>query len=99
MNICEFDCILKELRKRNRLTQAELGARIGLSKAAISKYENGMGYPTFDVLIRIADFFGVTTDFLLGVSKSKTIDISELTDTQVESVQQVISEFKKANKK
>ena len=99
MNVCDFGIILKELRKSHNLTQTELGLRVGLSKAVVSKYETGMGYPTFDVLIRIADYFGVTTDYLLGVSNGKTIDVSSLTETQVETIHRIIAEFNKANKK
>ena len=71
---------------------------IGLSKAVISKYENGIGYPAFDILILIADYFSVTTDYLLGVDKKKTLDVSSLSDTQIDAVRRVIAEFNKANK-
>lgn len=98
MNVCDFGSILKQLRKSHSLTQSELGSRVGLSKAVVSKYENGMGYPTFDVLILLADFFGVTTDFLLGVDKSKTIDVSTLTDTQIDAIRRIVAEFNHANK-
>ena len=98
MNVCDFSEILKGLRKSHNLTQAELGAKVGLSKAVVSKYETGMGYPTFDVLIRIADYFGVTTDYLLGVSKGRTIDVSSLTDSQIDVIYRLISEFDTANK-
>ncbi len=99
MNVCDFGTVLKQLRKSHNLTQEELGLNIGLSKAVISKYENSMGYPTFDMLIQIADYFGVTTDYLLGVAKNKTIDVSSLNETQIETIQRVIAEFNKDNKK
>ena len=99
MNVCDFGIVLKKLRKSHNMTQKELGLHIGLSKAVVSKYENGMGYPTFDMLIQIADYFGVTTDYLLGVDKSKTIDVSSLNETQIETIQRVIAEFNKDNKK
>ena len=99
MNYCDFGSTLKQLRKNRNLTQKELGLKIGLSKAVISKYETGMGYPTFDVLIQIARYFGVTTDYLLGVSGSKTINVSALTNEQTHIIQQLVSEFTKANKK
>ena len=67
MNCCDFGENFKKLRKSRNITQKELGAKIGLSKAVVSKYENGMGYPTYDVLIRIAQYFCVTTDYLLGL--------------------------------
>ncbi len=98
MNFCDFGTVLKQLRKNNNLTQQNLGTDLGLSKAVISKYETGMGYPTFDVLIRIAEYFGVTTDYLLGISHGKTIDVSGLTDSQTDTIHKLIAEFLKANK-
>lgn len=99
MNVCDFGSVLKSLRNSHNLTQKELGLRIGLSKAVVSKYENGMGYPTFDMLIQIADYFDVTTDYLLGVAKDKTINVSSLNETQIETLQRVIAEFNRDNKK
>ena len=93
----DFGDNLKQLRKQRNLTQKELGSQLGLSKAVISKYENGLGYPTFDVLIRIAQHFGVTTDYLLGVSGNKTADITGLTESQVNTIHMLIAEFRKAN--
>ncbi len=99
MNICDFGTVLKQLRKSHSLTQSELGASVGLSKAVVSKYENGMGFPTFDMLIRLADYFGVTTDYLLGVAKDKTVNVSGLSETQIETVHRVIAEFHRDNHK
>ena len=98
MNVCDFGAVLKQLRKNHNLTQKELGSQIGLSKAVVSKYENGMGYPTFDVLIIIANYFKVTTDYLLGVEKRKTLDVSMLNETQIDTIRRVIAEFSKSNR-
>lgn len=97
MNYSNFGEILKSLRKHRNLTQTELGNQVGLSKAVVSKYENGIGYPSFDILVRIAAFFGVTTDYLLGVSRGKTVDVFGLTDSQVQVIHQLIAEFRTAN--
>lgn len=97
MHYNNFGEILKTLRKKRGLTQQELGAKVGLSKAVVSKYENGMGYPSFDILIRIASFFGVTTDYLLGVSRGKTVDVSGLTESQVAVIHALIAEFQNGN--
>jgi len=99
MNYCTFGEQLKALRKSQNLTQRELGAKLGLSKAVVSKYETGMGYPSFDVLVRIALYFGVTTDYLLGVARGKTVDVSELTDSQIAAIHQLIAAFRNANEK
>lgn len=99
MNYSNFGENLKQLRKSRGLTQKDFGTMVGLSKAVVSKYETGMGYPSFDILVRIAQYFGVTTDYLLGVVRSKIIDVSELSDSQIAAIHQLISEFKIANEK
>lgn len=90
---------LKKLRVSHGLTQKELGDKVGLSKAVVSKYENGLGYPTFEGLIRLASYFNVTTDYLLGVDGAKTIDISGLSDEQTEVLHRLIQVFRDSNKK
>ena len=99
MSVDPFGVILKTLRISHKLTQKELGLQVGLSKAAISKYENGVGCPTLEVLIQLAAYFGVTTDYLLGVEREGTIDVSHLSDSQIDTVYRVIAEFNKANQK
>lgn len=99
MHYSDFGENLKQLRKNRAMTQEELGAKVGLSKAVVSKYETGIGYPSFDVLVRIAAYFGVSTDYLLGVTRGKTIDVSDLTDSQIATIHQLIAEFKSTNEK
>lgn len=53
--------------------------------------------PSFDVLIRIAQFFGVSTDYLLGIVGERSVDVSQLTDTQIERLRLLAAEFVKAN--
>lgn len=98
MTYCSFGENLKKLRKGRGMTQSELGGKIGLSKAVISKYETGLGYPSFDVLIRIAKFFGVTTDYLLGVSGDKLMDITGLTESQADALHRMVAELRTANR-
>lgn len=56
---------LVELRKKNRLSQYELAKNLGLSRGQISNYELGTRQPDFGTLLKIAHYFGVTTDYLL----------------------------------
>lgn len=57
---------LRELRNEKGLTQSQLAERVNLSKANISKYENGSVEPNLETLHLLAELFGVTTDVLLG---------------------------------
>lgn len=62
---------LRALRKERQLTQEQLGELINVTKVSISGYENGNRTPDTDTLRRLADVFGVSTDYLLGRSKEK----------------------------
>lgn len=60
-----FNTVLRELRKKKQLTQAELAKLTGLTVSAISMYENGNREPNFETLEVLADFFNVDMNSLL----------------------------------
>ena len=62
----EFHEKLQELRKRKGLTQEELAEYLYVSRTAISKWEQGRGYPSLDSLREISQFFSVSIDELLS---------------------------------
>lgn len=64
-----FKDILKELRLEKGIGQELLAKEIKVSKAVISMWENGLRVPTMFSLIAIADYFGVTIDYLVGREK------------------------------
>lgn len=88
---------LKTLRIKKKLTQQQLADLLGLTKSVISAYENGLRYPAYDVLIKIARIFKVSTDFLLGVEIKREIDTSGLTDEQVEALIVLIDTIRNSN--
>lgn len=63
-----FNERLKELRLENNLSQIKLAEKLGASQRSISSWENGERQPDFETLEKIAKFFNVTTDYLLGIS-------------------------------
>ena len=58
--------ILAKLRQERRLTKEQLGQVLCVSAGTISNYENGVHLPDADKLIMLADYFHVSTDYLLG---------------------------------
>jgi transcriptional regulator with XRE-family HTH domain len=61
--------ILRKLRENKGITQAELGKVLSISPSTIGMYEQGRRSPDYETLKKIADYFGVSTDCLLGREK------------------------------
>ena len=61
----DFSLRLKQLRLEKHLTQAQVAERIGVTPSMVSSYETDIRLPSFEVMLRIADLFGVTVDYLL----------------------------------
>jgi transcriptional regulator with XRE-family HTH domain len=62
----DFKDMLVYLRKRQGLSQQDLAERVGLTKSAISMYEQGARKPSYEMLEALADYFNVDIDFLTG---------------------------------
>ena len=65
---------LKELRKKNNISQAKLAIEMNIAQNTISQYENEVRHADYDVLITIADFFDVSIDYLLGRTDNPKIN-------------------------
>ena len=68
-------------RKRLDLTQEELAEKLNISQKSISKYETGARKPSFETLTEMAKLFNVSTDYLLGISDSRTGNSGLFADT------------------
>lgn len=68
---------IKQLRKENNLTQNQFASLFGLYDSTISQYENGKREPEYDTVIKIANKFNVSIDWLLGRVESKDLVILE----------------------
>lgn len=65
----KFGDRLKELRLENGLQQQELGAILSVNQRTVSNWERSVCEPDYDMLVKIAKFFEVSTDYLLGVGE------------------------------
>lgn len=61
--------IIRSMRREKNVTQDELAQVLGVSFQAVSRWENGQAYPDIELLPKIAEFFGITTDRLLGADE------------------------------
>lgn len=81
---------LRSLRTEKKLTQKQVADRIGLAISAVSSYESGSRYPSYDALIKLARIFHVSTDYLLGMTDKRNIDVTGLSDDEIEVVSQLV---------
>ena len=90
-----FGNVLKTLRLNNNMTQAQLAQKLGVTKSVISAYETGLRLPSYDILIHIAKFFNVSTDYLLGLENKREVDLSGLTDDEIAALLALIKAMKR----
>ncbi len=94
----KFGIRLRALRKERKLTQKVLADRLGLATSAICSYEAGTRYPSYEVLIKVAGIFRVSTDYLLGIEKSRYIDVTELSEEDIEILTMLADSLRKKKK-
>lgn len=71
---------LKELRKKKHITQEQLAAIIGVERSSVGKYEGKSNIiPSTDVLNSLADYFGVSIDYLLGRDTAEQEPVDDFT--------------------
>ena len=87
--------VLKRLRLKENMTQSQLAQKLGLTKSVISAYETGLRLPSYDILIHISKKFCVSTDYLLGLEKNESIDLSGLTQDEITALLALIKAMKK----
>ena len=86
----KFASILSQLRKERGISQKKAATDLGISQALLSHYEKGIRECGLDFVIKCSEYYGVTTDYLLGVSDSRTgiapDSLSQLDDDEEHSV-------------
>lgn len=89
---------IKQLRVRDGYTQKQLAEKIGVTKASVSSMENNIRHPSLDLLVKIANVFNVSTDYLLGNVPPRQLELSGLTQDEVKAIESLISAIKNHNR-
>lgn len=92
-----FASRLRQLRLDKNLRQEQVAKLIGVNKSAISTYENNTRQPSFDILVRLATLYRVSTDYLLGMTNIRSLDLSGLSDEKVVAVSELVAIMTKRN--
>ena len=83
-----------ELRLSFGWNQVQLAEKLGVSKQTVSNWENENIQPSIDMLIRLSKLFHTSTEYLLGLSNSQTINVDGLPITFIAHLTQIIEDYK-----
>lgn len=89
---------IKQLRISRGLNQVELAKRLSVTKQTVSNWENDNIQPSIDMLERLADFFNVSTDYLLGRTNVTQLSTEGLTMDEISHINFLIEDLKKARR-
>lgn len=90
---------LKKLRMENHLRQEQVARLVGVDRSSVSLWENDQRQPSYGTLVRLANLYGVTTDYLLGQSVDRLLDLSGLTAAEAVLVCKLVESMTEKNKK
>lgn len=85
---------IKQLRISSGMTQSELAKKLNITRSSVNAWEMGLSTPSTTYIVELAQLFHVSSDFLLGLSESATLDISSLSDREIQLIHELICYFR-----
>lgn len=90
-----FSDQLKKLRQSDQITQEHLAQKTSTTASSISCYEKNRRKPSLDTVIKLADYFGVSVDYLLGRKQILEINLDGLNEDDKLVILHILQDFKK----
>ena len=85
---------IKILREKQGITQAELAARLGITRSGVNAWEMGISVPSTQYVVLLAKFFDVSSDYLLDLPHTATISVEGLNEREIASLVEVVRCYK-----
>ncbi|MDD7417481.1 MAG: helix-turn-helix transcriptional regulator [Treponemataceae bacterium] len=87
---------IKNLRMSKCLNQVEMAKILGVTKQSVSNWENENIMPSVDMLIKLSQFFNVSTDYLLGLTEKHALNTEGLSEIQIAHIQNIINDIRES---
>ena len=88
---------IMEKRKSLGMTQQQLADKLRITKSVVSYYELQERYPSPEVLTKLALIFHVTTDYLLGLERCETVDLTGLDEEDIITIRRLVASLRRKN--
>ena len=85
---------IKTLREQKGITQAELAKQLGITRSSVNAWEMGISVPSTQYIVELAYIFKVSTDYLLGVDMTSTVNVAGLSEKDIQIVNALISHLR-----
>ena len=89
---------IKSLREKTNKTQSELAKQLGITRSSVNAWEMGISTPSTQYILELESIFDVSTDFLLGVENTVSINVSGLSDKDIELINSIVIHLKNRRK-
>ena len=89
-NLFSLSSKIKLLREKQDLTQADLARKLGLTRSSINAWEMGLSVPSTNYIVELSKLFSVSSDYLLGLDETSTLQVSGLSPKQVTVLNELI---------
>ena len=89
---------IRLLREGNNMTQSDLAKCLGITRSSVNAWEMGISVPSTQYIVELAGIFKISTDYLLGLKETPTMDISGLTDKDIAIVYALVTHLRVLNR-
>lgn len=85
---------IRALREQKGLTQTELAKQLGITRSSVNAWEQGISVPSTQYVVELAQIFKVSTDHLLCVDNTATVDVAGLTEQDVQLIHGIVAHLR-----
>lgn len=86
---------IRALREQAGMTQSELARGLGITRSSVNAWEMGISVPSTQYLMRLAEIFQVSTDYLLGRPGTATVSVAGLSEGDIQLVHTIIDHLRR----
>lgn len=88
---------IKHLREESKLTQTDLAKKLGITRSGVNAWEMGISVPSTQYIVELANLFKVSTDYLLGMKSTVSINAEGLNESDVQLLNTIAAHLRKSN--